>query len=54
MKELKEKVKLVREMVNDINTLTNELEGVGCDIHIHCNEPYNKIDFIVIEQTIKL
>ena len=51
MEEIKEKVKTVRGLISQLNTLTKELEGEGCDIKYHCSEPYNKIDFVNISLT---
>jgi len=49
-----EKAELIRDYMKEINTLVKELEGDGCSIKIHCNDPYNNIDFITIERTSKL
>ena len=53
-KPLKDKAKDIRELVNTLNEKLKDMEGRGCTVKVHCNDPFNKIDFITIEQVIKL
>ena len=49
-----QKAESLRQHADKINELAKDLEGEGCTIKIHCNEPFNKIDFVSIERTVKL
>ena len=53
MEELKTKAKEVRDMVDNLNELTKDMEGQGCVIKYTVGSPSNKIDFVSIEKTTK-
>lgn len=51
MEDIKEKVKTVRDMISELNKITKDLEGDGCNVKYECHEPFNKIDFVNITKT---